>query len=157
MQEHGVWGLQKSYALKSGMTEEQADNYVIDLMNEMYNNNEKISEEFRKRVGFSKANAGLLEMTYRSNSIGRDFADFLMEDFEKQSQNLYSVFMLMAIPGMSNSGGKQPFPKEFYSKAESIAIGSKIKEVDRLVENYGGKASDWKKMKSWDKNGIEWH
>jgi hypothetical protein len=29
--------------------------------------------------------------------------------------------------------------------------------VDRLVKTYGGKASDWKKMKSWDENGIEWH
>ncbi|MFP4355262.1 MAG: polymorphic toxin-type HINT domain-containing protein [Phycisphaerae bacterium] len=47
--------------------------------------------------------------------------------------------------------------KGMRAKQRVIAKGRKIREVDGLVEQYGGRASDWKKYKSWDSNGQEWH
>ena len=49
------------------------------------------------------------------------------------------------------------FTKKLLSTSELIAKGRNIKKVDRLVEKFGGKAKDWKKMKGWDAHGNEFH
>ena len=52
------------------------------------------------------------------------------------------------------------FTKEMNSRAETIATGRRpkgIDKIDKLVELFGGKASDWSKMKTLDASGREIH
>ena len=44
-----------------------------------------------------------------------------------------------------------------YDISKTIAKGSKIRCVNRLVSDYGGKAANWVKVKSWDELGNEIH
>ena len=59
-----------------------------------------------------------------------------------------------------NCDGPQ-WTKKLLSQSEVIAKGSKgrnkIRDIKRLVEEYGGNAKNWVKKKSFDENGIEWH
>ena len=41
--------------------------------------------------------------------------------------------------------------------SQVIAKGTKINDVARLVDQYGGKAKNWVKKKGWDSCGREWH
>ncbi len=43
------------------------------------------------------------------------------------------------------------------SQSEVIAKGTSIRDVNRLVREYGGRAKKWVKKKGWDANGVEWH
>ena len=49
------------------------------------------------------------------------------------------------------------FTSEMGSRAEVIAKGRKIRKVDELVRQYGGRARNWKKKKTWDASGNEIH
>jgi hypothetical protein len=41
--------------------------------------------------------------------------------------------------------------------AKTIATGSDIRDVDRLVKKYGGTKKGWKKRKELNEKGDEWH
>ena len=46
--------------------------------------------------------------------------------------------------------------KEMSSRAEKIPRLSEAKR-DKLARKFGGRRSKWRKMKTWDEHGNEWH
>ncbi len=46
--------------------------------------------------------------------------------------------------------------RQLRAKQERVATGKDIREIDNLVDQYGGKAGQWRKYKSWDEHGREW-
>ena len=55
---------------------------------------------------------------------------------------------------------ERPIPKftrAMKSRAEIIKKGDQIHKVDKLVARFGGKAREWKKMKTWTADGREIH
>jgi RHS repeat-associated protein len=58
--------------------------------------------------------------------------------------------------------GAKIFTKEMLSRAKKFAWGGgegkyKFRDASKYAKKYGGKVKDWKKMKSLDANGNEWH
>ncbi len=51
--------------------------------------------------------------------------------------------------------------RKMLSQSEVIAKGAKgrnrIRDINRLVEEYGGNPKGWVKKKGWDADGVEWH
>ncbi len=49
------------------------------------------------------------------------------------------------------------FTRYMASQAERIASWNNIDKIKELVRKFGGKAKDWRKMKTKDEGGQEWH
>jgi len=61
------------------------------------------------------------------------------------------------IPMEMTLGAIEPFGIGKLLNINKIAQGANIRKLEQLIEKWGGRGKDWKKMKGWDKNGQEWH
>jgi len=82
-------------------------------------------------------------------------ADPCSSDFDKGAA-IGGLVMGMVLPGGGYGTGLK-FTKKMVSTSELMFKGRDIRKVDTLVEKFGGKTKDWKKMKGWDEHGNEFH
>ncbi len=71
-----------------------------------------------------------------------------------ENPSLYAA-AAAALPFVPGGGFK--ITKYMRSRQKVIARGDGIRDIDRLINRYGGAKKKWKKMKTWDEQGIEWH
>ena len=49
------------------------------------------------------------------------------------------------------------FTREMHENSKTIAEGTRIRKIDILLKRFGGTRRGWKKKKTVDQNGQEWH
>lgn len=70
----------------------------------------------------------------------------------------YFVTSTTAAAAIQVHNGCAPLNQQkVVSTSQTIAKGSRIRQVNRLVEQYGGSKRNWSKRKGWDDDGTEWH
>ena len=80
-----------------------------------------------------------------------------MYNIEVETEHCYYVSPSAVLSHNTNPCSLPSFTRDFLARSKVIARGSRIRDVDRLVSEYGGRRSNWAKKKSWDDFGQEWH